>query len=330
MLCAEDELEPSPSPAPGLVCAQEARTRLGQCLSRIDRVILGKHEVARLMLAGVISGGHILLEDAPGVGKTTLAHAVAAVLGLKFTRIQFTSDLLPGDITGSMVYDRAESMFRFQPGPVFTHLLLGDEVNRASARTQSALLEAMEEGCVTVDGTRHRLPDPFVVMATQNPSSHRGTSDLPESQLDRFAIGLSMGYPDMASEVRLLTGGAVRAMVDALEPLFDPMGLRQARDHVQSVYLGEAAATYMVQIAHRTREQYRLGLSPRAVLSWGRVSRAAAFLDGRDFVTADDVRFTFPAAAAHRLRDNLGNEVTSLARLQNDLAKWVSAIPCEG
>lgn len=274
-----------------------------QILNEIEKVIIGKDEIVEKILMAVLAGGHVLMEDVPGVGKTTTAMTFARVLGLETRRVQFTSDTVPSDIIGFSVYDRDEGKFVYKPGAVMTNLLLADEINRTSSKTQSALLEAMEERHVTVDGETYPLPEPFVVLATQNPVGSAGTQMLPNSQLDRFIIKLSMGYPDFASQVNILRErhtenplNKVRAVVtaDQLKELSRAAGAVEVKD---SVY------EYVTRLAQATREHplVQLGISPRGALAVCRMAKAYAYLSGRDYVVPEDVAAVFPDVCCHRL-----------------------------
>lgn len=281
------------------------RTRLDSCLQSINQVVLDKEVQVRLAVACLLARGHLLLEDLPGMGKTTLSHALAKVLGLSFQRIQFTSDLLPGDILGTSVFDKETGQFVFHPGPIFAELVLADEINRATPKSQSALLEAMEEGQVTIEGATRLLPEPFFVIATQNPVSQGGTFALPESQLDRFLMRLSLGYPARAAEKALLAGGSRRQMLPRLEPLLDHAGLAAAQAEVASVRASDALIDYVLRLVEATRSQsqFAWGLSPRASLGLLAAARAWAYLAGRDYVIPEDVQAVLPAVAGHRLRE---------------------------
>ncbi|MBK6672075.1 MAG: AAA family ATPase [Proteobacteria bacterium] len=272
-------------------------------LRTLDSIILGKSEALRLALTCLLARGHLLIEDVPGVGKTTLAHALAQVLGLTWQRVQFTSDLLPADILGVSIFDRAAQKFEFRPGPVFTQLLLADEVNRASPRTQSALLEAMEERQVSVDGVTHPLPEPFFVVATQNPHEQLGTYALPESQLDRFLMRIELGYPDARHERTLLGEEDRRVVLGRTASVLDAAGLMQLQRAAASVHAAGPLLDYVQQLvaATRSRRDFRLGLSPRAAQGLVRAARAWALLDGRDAVLPDDVQAVWTAVALHRL-----------------------------
>jgi MoxR-like ATPase len=271
---------------------------------QLETLIVGKPTQIRLSLTCLLAGGHLLIEDAPGVGKTTLAHGLALTLGLPFRRIQFTSDLLPSDIIGVTVYERGAEQFRFHPGPVFTHVLLADEINRASPRSQSALLEAMEENQVSVDGNSQALPQPFFVIATQNPLSQIGTYPLPEAQLDRFLMCLSLGYPDHQSERALLAGEARRDLLAQLQPVCQAQDLLVARKRIQQIHCSDALIDYVQALLQYSRHggDYLEGLSPRAGLALIAAARAWAWLDGRNHVIPEDVQSVLPSVVAHRLR----------------------------
>jgi MoxR-like ATPase len=270
---------------------------------QLNTIILGKTETLRLALCCVLARGHLLIEDVPGVGKTTLAHALANVLGLKFARIQFTSDLLPADLLGVSVYERSEERFRFHPGPIFTQVLLADEINRATAKTQSALLEAMAEQQVTIDGQTSSLPHPFFVIATQNPQQQIGTFPLPESQLDRFLLRIQLGYPDAKAERDLLQGIDRRNLLAQIKPVLNAEQLIAAQLEIQSIQVAPALLDYIQALLAETREnqRYTCGLSPRAALGLVQACKAFAWLDQRKMVIPDDVQQIFPALAGHRL-----------------------------
>ncbi|ELC7283867.1 MoxR family ATPase [Pseudomonas aeruginosa] len=278
---------------------------LEACLKAVDEILLGKDRQVRLALACLLARGHLLIEDLPGMGKTTLSHALARVLGLSFQRIQFTSDLLPGDILGISVFDKDSGQFVFHPGPIFAELVLADEINRATPKSQSALLEAMEEGQVTIEGATRPLPEPFFVIATQNPASQGGTFSLPESQLDRFLMRLSLGYPGRAAERSLLLGEARRDLLPRLEPLLDHAALAAFQAEVPKVRASDALVDYVLRLVEATRTQpaFALGLSPRGSLALLAAARAWALLAGRDYVIPEDVQAVLPAVAGHRLRD---------------------------
>ncbi|MFC0667125.1 AAA family ATPase [Azotobacter chroococcum] len=281
------------------------RARLESCLQSIDRVLLGKELQVRLALTCLLARGHLLLEDLPGMGKTTLSHALARVLGLGFQRIQFTADLLPGDILGTSVFDKESAQFVFHPGPIFCELILADEINRATPKSQSALLEAMEEGQVTIEGATRPLPSPFFVIATQNPVTQGGTFALPESQLDRFLMRLSLGYPARAAEKALLLAGSGRQRLPELEPVLDHAALAAIQAEIPRVRVSDALVDYVLRLVEATRSQpqFAWGLSPRGSLALLAAARAWAYLAGRDYVIPEDVQAVLPAVAGHRLRE---------------------------
>ena len=279
------------------------KTRLRAAQEQVNALVLGKAQEVRLAFVALLAGGHLLIEDLPGLGKTTLAHALAATLGLKFQRVQFTSDLLPADVVGVSVYDNASRGFTFHPGPVFSNILLADEINRAPPRTQSALLEAMAEHQVTVDGSTRVLPQPFFVIATQNPVDLSGTYPLPDSQLDRFLLRLSMGYPDANAERALLTGEDRRALIQQARPLLSESEISGLQQAVLAIHASEALVAYVQALLARSRQHpgVRIGLSPRAGLALLRAARAHALLLGRAHVLPEDVQALFAPLAAHRL-----------------------------
>ncbi|AIF47724.1 AAA family ATPase [Dyella japonica] len=295
---------------------ESLRTRLEAAMAQVNRVLLGKPRQVKLAFACLLAGGHLLLEDVPGVGKTTLAHALAASFALDFQRVQFTSDLLPSDIIGVSVYERETGQFRFHPGPIFTGLLLADEINRATPKTQSALLESMAEGQVTVDGQTHTLPQPFFVVATQNPLDLAGTFPLPDSQLDRFMLRVSLDYPDAAAERALLTGSNRRDLLAQLTPQLDAAALAELSRQVQSVTASSALLDYLQALlaASRRHADVRVGLSPRAGLALLSAARAWALLSGRSHVLPEDIQALFVPLAAHRLVTTRGASGDSLAR----------------
>ena len=270
---------------------------------QVGEIIRGKADAVRLLFTALFAEGHVLMEDVPGVGKTTLAKALAATVGMEFNRVQFTPDLLPADILGASIYSPKDGTFEFRKGPVFTNLLLADEINRASPRTQSALLEAMNERQVSIEGRLEKLPDPFLVIATENPVEYYGTYPLPEAQLDRFAVKLTLGYPDAESELRLLADRRKSDPLDNLKPVLTLSELRQIAAEVRDVTVENSVMNYMLQIIQATREipEFRLGGSPRALLILSRCAQSAAWLDGRDFVTPEDVRKLAGPVLAHRM-----------------------------
>jgi MoxR-like ATPase len=292
--------------------------RAGQILDALARVVVGKRETMRLLLAAVLADGHVLIEDVPGVAKTTIAQAVARVLGLAFRRVQFTPDLLPADLTGGFVFDQRSAAFEFRRGPVFTQLLLADEINRAAPKTQSALLEAMQERQVTVEGETFALERPFLVVATQNPVELEGTYPLPEAQLDRFLVRLAVGYPaDEEEEARILRRRRERRADEAApERLLDRDALLRMQAALEEVFVDASVERYVVRLARATRDDARLalGASPRASLALMKMARAVAALDGRGFVLPDDVKAVAVPVLAHRLvlsPENWGGRVST-------------------
>ncbi len=283
---------------------QDLKLACEQVIAAAGQIVLGKDVELRLALACLLARGHLLIEDLPGVGKTTLAHVLAKTLGLEFRRLQFTSDLLPADILGASVYDRANASFTFHPGPIFTQVVLADEVNRATPKTQSALLEAMEENQVTVEGETYTLPTPFFVIATQNPSHQVGTFALPESQLDRFLMRLHLGYPDAKAERALLTGSDRREALRELPPAISLTTLLSAQSKVPQVHVSDALVDYLQTLLLHSRQSpyFRHGLSPRAGLGLLRAAQAWALIAGRGHVVPEDVQEILPAVAGHRLQ----------------------------
>jgi MoxR-like ATPase len=280
--------------------ALQASQQIATIIERVSQIILGKENVVRLAVTCLLARGHLLFEDQPGVGKTMLSQALAQALGLGFRRVQFTSDLLPADILGASVYDRDTAAFHFHKGPVFTQVLLADEINRATPKTQSALLEAMEEGKVTADGTTHPLPEPFFVIATQNPSSQIGTFMLPESQMDRFLMRLALGAPDRTAERALLEGQERRELLRTLQPAMSFLELQQLQTWTRAVYASPALLDYLQDLLAASRVQGQ-GLSPRAGLALLAASRASALLNGRVMVLPEDIQAVAVAVMGHRL-----------------------------
>jgi MoxR-like ATPase len=281
----------------------EAQQKLKGLLDQLNTVIVGKTAQVQDCVACLLAGGHLLIEDVPGVGKTTLAHALARAFGLHFSRVQFTADLMPSDLSGVSIYERGKEAFVFHPGPIFAQVLLADEINRASPKTQSALLEAMEEKQVTVEGETRPLPSPFFVIATQNPHDQLGTFALPESQLDRFLMRISLGYPDRAAERELLAGGDRRDMVLALQGNMTPLELDWLQRKVQEVHAADPLLNYVQDLVAATRSGrwFLQGLSPRAGIAVVRAAKAQALLSGRDYVAPDDVQAILPQTVAHRM-----------------------------
>ncbi len=281
----------------------QADAHIQQLLYQLNTVIVGKSRQVHDCVACLLAGGHLLIEDVPGVGKTTLAHALAKSFGLQFSRVQFTADLMPTDLIGVSVYERGREGFVFHPGPVFAQVLLADEINRASPKTQSALLEAMEEKQVTVEGDTRDLPQPFFVIATQNPHDQLGTYALPESQLDRFHMRLSLGYPDRQAERALLRGEDRRDMLDRLPAALTPADLTRLQQTVARIHTAEPVLDYLQDLVNATRSGgwFAQGLSPRAALAVVRAAKAEAFLQGRDYVAPDDIAAVLPQTTAHRL-----------------------------
>ncbi|GHU32758.1 hypothetical protein AGMMS50256_23410 [Betaproteobacteria bacterium] len=294
-------------------------------IAAANRIILGKDGQVRLALACLLARGHLLIEDLPGVGKTTLAQTLARLLGLQFSRIQFTSDMLPADVIGVSIYDRERNAFRFLPGAIFSQVLLADEINRATPKTQSALLEAMEERQVTVEGETRPLPEPFFVIATQNPSTQIGTFPLPESQLDRFLLRVELGYPDRAAERELLESGGRRDVLPALTARLAPEQIVPLQQAVDQIHVSPALFDYVQALVEttRTRPRFIHGLSPRAALALLAVARAWAFLASRKMVMPEDVQAVLPSVACHRLQLADGN---GHARPE-DIASLIRSVP---
>jgi MoxR-like ATPase len=276
---------------------------IDEVLGRLDSILLGKEREVRLAFCCLLARGHLLIEDIPGVGKTTLAHALARICGLEFRRVQFTSDLLPADILGTSIFDPASRQFVFHPGPVFSQMLLADEVNRATPKAQSALLESMEEGQVTIEGVSHLLPTPFFVIATQNPQRQVGTYALPESQLDRFLLRLELGYPARQAEKEMLGGQDRRDLIRELRPLVPIDVLVRWQDQVRALHVSEAIRDYVLDLVEKSRQLdgHGVGLSPRAGLALQRSAQAWAFAAGREMVVPEDVQAVAPSVMAHRL-----------------------------
>jgi MoxR-like ATPase len=275
-----------------------------QITETINQVILGKQHQTRLALACLLARGHLLIEDLPGMGKTTLAHTLAQVFGLDFNRIQFTSDLLPADVLGVSVYDRNTSSFKFHHGPIFTNVLLADEINRATPKTQSALLEAMEEYQVSIDGNTYPLPSPFFVIATQNPKHHIGTFLLPESQLDRFLMCITLGYPDQTSERILLKNEGGRAIAEMLKPVCNIEILLKLQAETLQIHVSDTVLDYLQALLNYSRTRFETGLSPRAGLGLKQCAQAWALCEGRDYLIPEDIQAVLPSIVSHRLQSS--------------------------
>ena len=304
-------------------------SRLAQALSALDRIILGKAAELRLCVACLLARGHLLIEDVPGVGKTTLAHALAQVLGLQWQRVQFTSDLLPADVLGVSIFDRNTQAFEFRKGPVFTQLLVADEVNRASPRTQSALLEAMEERQVSIDGIAHALPEPFYVVATQNPHEQLGTFALPESQLDRFLMRVALGYPDAPHERALLVEPDRRTRLARVTPVLGAADVIQLQRSVGDVHVAPLLLDYVQDLIAHTRgnAELQLGLSPRAGQGLVRATRAWALVNERDTALPEDVQAVLAAVCGHRLVLRADLPTAGLSRRRDLVAELLAAVP---
>jgi MoxR-like ATPase len=283
---------------------EETRELAGAVLDRVEQAVVGKREVLELALLGILSDGHVLIEDYPGLAKTLLARSFAQALAIRFSRVQFTPDLMPSDVTGSSIFDQRSSDFEFRPGPIFTNMLLADEINRAPPKTQAALLEAMQERQVTIEGATHPLERPFVVLATQNPIEYEGTYPLPEAQLDRFLLRLAVGYPERRDEWEVLRRRAERRADEiAIDPVVDARTLVAMQRAVEAVHVSEPVGVYMVDVVAATRRhrQVQVGASPRGSLALLKLSRCLAALNGRDYVTPEDVKAVAPPALGHRL-----------------------------
>ena len=296
--------------------------KLKPLLDSANKIILGKELQIKLAVCCLLAKGHLLIEDIPGVGKTTLSHTLAKLLGLNYQRIQFTSDILPADIIGASVYDAENIRFEFHPGPLFNQMILADEVNRSTPKAQSALLEAMEEHQVTVEGKTYALPKPFFVIATQNPSYQIGTFPLPESQLDRFLMRIELGYPNKSAERELLIGNNRHNLIEALSVQLEPEQLTNIQQAITEVHASSALLDYLQNLIAYTREstEYHCGLSPRAGIALLTAARSWAYMDGRDAVLPDDVQVVLPAVAGHRLRSGSTDSDAIVAPLLNNVA----------
>lgn len=291
------------SPLQKPVIQSELLGRLKDAVETVNRIIMGKEQQVKLAFSCLLARGHLLIEDLPGVGKTTLAHALATVIGVRYQRIQFTSDLLPADILGVSIYRRDQEKFEFHPGPIFSELVLADEINRATPKSQSALLEAMAEGQVTIEGETHILPRPFFVIATQNPLDLVGTFPLPDSQLDRFLLSISLGFPVPEVERELLTAQDRATMLNETQPVISPADVLQLSVDCQNIYVSEALLDYVQALLAETRNSrwFETGLSPRAGIALLQCGKAFAFLDGRNFAIPEDIKAVFPGLARHRM-----------------------------
>lgn len=272
-------------------------------LENLEKVIIGKHSALELVVIGLLCQGHVLIEDVPGVGKTVMARAMAKSLGCAFNRVQFTPDMLPSDVTGVSIFNQESRRFEFRPGPIFGQVILTDEINRATPKTQAALLEAMDERQVTVDGVTHPLPRPFMVLATQNPIEYEGTFPLPEAQLDRFLLRVRLGYPNLSEEILVLEGQQLRHPIEGIAPVFSAEDVLQAAEAVRAVYVANPIKRYIVELTHRTRSNadVYLGASPRGSLGLFRAGQARAALNGRDHVLPDDIKALAQPILAHRI-----------------------------
>ena len=299
---------------------------LDKVIKQACSILLGKENVVKLSLACLLAKGHLLIEDVPGVGKTTLAHALAHLLGLDYQRIQFTSDLLPADVVGVSIFDRRGAEFSFHEGPVFTQVLLADEINRATPKAQSALLEAMEERQVSVEGKTYPLPKPFFVIATQNPGFQIGTYPLPESQLDRFLMRVSIGFPDAQAELALLKGEERRDVLSQMKPMITPESLIQIQQQVANIHTSDAIFSYCQSLLAytRTSDHFYHGLSPRAGKGLLNAARAWAFIEGREMVLPEDLQAVLPSVAGHRLQGGNDNEIAGGESLVQHLLESVA------
>ena len=301
--------------------AEAANELIQKLIGEVEKVVIGKHTEIVMLVTALLAGGHVLIEDVPGVGKTTLAAALSKACGLKFNRAQFTPDVMASDITGFSIYNRQKEEFEFKNGLVMTNILLADEINRASPKTQSALLEAMEEGAVTVDGVTYKMPQPFMVIATQNPTGYIGTYPLPEAQLDRFVLRLSMGYPNQAEEITLISDRQTANPLHSVNAVTDADSLNAIRKMVSEVKVSGEIAKFIVQLVGgtRTSDKITLGASPRASLALMKLSQAYAFIRGRDYVLAEDVSALYAPAVAHRIM------LSQAARLEKKTAPDILA-----
>jgi MoxR-like ATPase len=309
--------------------AAMARQKIGALITSIEAAIVGKRDTVKLILVGLLAKGHVLIEDVPGVGKTTLARALAKSIDCQFRRVQFTPDLLPSDIIGVSVFEQNESRFKFHPGPIFTNVVLADEINRTTPRTQAALLEAMNDFSVSVDGLTYALPSPFVVLATQNPIEYSGTYPLPEAQLDRFLLRVGVGYPDRDSERQVLKGQRLGHPIDAIKPVITSAEVLQLQDQVRHVVVEDALSDYILEIAARTREHKSLllGTSPRGCLMLYRAAQAYALIDGRNFVRPDDIKRLALPVLGHRIIERGRDAGATRKDAESILNEILEAVP---
>ena len=319
----------APTTARAADTAPTARQKINALLANIESTIMGKREAIKHTLVGLLARGHVLLEDVPGVGKTTLARALAKSLDCQFRRIQFTPDLLPSDIVGVSVFDRRENRFQFHPGPLFANVVLADEINRTTPRTQSALLEAMNDFQASVDGVTYQLPSPFIVLATQNPIEYAGTYSLPEAQLDRFLLRVAIGYPDRDSERQVVKSQRLAHPLDALRPVLTAAEVLQLQELVRQVVVDDALLDYILEIASRTREHkgLALGVSPRGCLMLYRAAQAAALIEGRSFCTPDDIKRLALPVLSHRVIEKGRDAGASRKDGETILSEILEAVP---
>lgn len=310
---------------------EDPKTIAERIITNVEKVIVGKDRELRLAVTALLCGGHMLIEDVPGVGKTMLARAIAISTGCAFRRIQFTPDLLPSDVTGVSIYNQKSGDFEFRAGPIISQVVLADEINRATPKTQSALLEAMEERQVTVDGVTHKLPAPFMVMATQNPIEYEGTFPLPEAQLDRFLIRVNLGYPSIQDEITVLDAQQITHPVDRLEQVTEPMEILHVQQAVREIYVDPLIKQYIVSLANATRdhESVYLGASPRGSLALFRTAQARALMDGRDFVIPDDAKELAFVTLAHRIIVSPGSKVKGVTAA-DVVADCLARVPVPG
>lgn len=317
-----DELDVASEPE--ALSIDAAANLIDDVVDNVEQVIVGKYEAIEHIVVAALARGHVLLEDVPGTGKTMLARSVATSVDVSFRRVQFTPDLLPADVTGTNVFNRQNREFEFQPGPIFANVVLGDEINRAPPKTQSALLEAMEERQVTVDGDTRRLPEPFVVIATQNDVEIGRTYELPMAEIDRFAKKLRLGYPESDEETEIIGRTAGHHPIEELEPVTDGRELRRARETATGIDVREPVRSYISRLAGYTRDHAQLGVSPRGSIALARTSQVRALLDGREYVTPDDVQTEAPSVLGHRIRSQTGSQTG-----EEVLEAALSAVPVE-